>query len=217
MNLENYVRSDKGQSVFEVLIAVAIATLIVGSAVTATIVSLRSGVGATNSQKAYAIAGETLNNVRSIAESNWADLYAGRDGTTQYRLAVVSTSTTSTILGVATGTEVVSFTSTSTGENINYTRWFIIDDVQRDVYNWIGVGQADPTTLQLTAYVSWALNDTTNTIDLATYVSKIRTRSVGFDSWSGSSGVTTPVTGPTTDYYSSTGTTINASGDITLP
>jgi len=218
--------SKSGQSVFEVLIAVAIATLIIGSAVTATIITLRSGSGGANSQKAYAIANETINNVRSYAEASWSDLYSppplndpneGKDGIDQYHLSVVSTTTEYTVLGIATGTENIVFTSTSTGENITYTSWFTIQDVNRTADNWIGSGFRDPTTLKITANVSWTVGGTANTIDLATYASKIRSRSVSFDDWGGSSGVTTPVTGPTRDYYAIGGNaTITAGGDITM-
>ncbi|KKU18140.1 MAG: hypothetical protein UX31_C0013G0018 [Candidatus Nomurabacteria bacterium GW2011_GWA1_46_11] len=217
MKFRDYIKSDKGQSIFEILIAMAIAALIVGSSVTAIMVSSRSGSATVASQKAYSIANETLNNTRSFAESSWADLYTQNKGDVyQYHLAVVSTSSTSTILGIATGTEAVSFTSSSTEENINYTSWFTIDNVLRNSSNWIaGSGISDPTTQKITAHVSWTASGGTKQIDLVTYVSRVRTRSITFDDWSGSSGVTTPVTRPTNDYYSITGVTITAGGDIT--
>lgn len=226
MDSEFNKKSNSGQSVFEILIAVAIATLIIGSSVTATIVSLRSGAGGTNSQRAYAIANETINNVRSYAEANWSDLYApppgndpdvGKDGTTQYRFAVVSTTTESTILGIATGTNAVVFASTSTGENITYTSWFTIADVNRTTDNWIGSGYRDPTTLKITAKVSWSVSGQTNTIDLVAYISKIRSKSFSFDDWGGLSGATSPLTGSTRDYYAIEGNaTITTGGDITI-
>jgi len=218
MRFRNHLRLDNGQSIFEVLIAISIATLIIGSAVTAIIVSMRSGTSTVLSQKGYAIANGTLNNVRSFAESNWADLYALSKGDSyKYYLSVTATSSTSTTLGISNGTTTVSFTSTSTGENIDYTNWFTVDNVSRDSSDWIaGSGTGDPTTQKITAHTSWTVNGQTKQIDLISYLSKIRTSAVTFTSWAGSSGVTTPVTRTTMDYYSITNATITASGAITF-
>jgi len=226
MKFDSYIKLNKGQSILEILIGMAIATIIVGSSATALIVSLRSGSATIASQKAYGIADEILNNVRSFAESNWADLYAppplndpsqGKGDNFPYYLEITSTSPESSVLGIAAGTEEVTFTSPSAEENIIYTRWFTIDNVSRNSdTNWIvGSGTGDPTTQKITAHVSWATNGATKQIDLTTYISKIRTRSITFIDWSGSSGVITPVTGPTKDYYSITNATITADGAIT--
>ena len=219
MRFRNHLKLDDGQSIFEVLIAISIATLIVGSAVTAIIVSMRSGTSTVFSQKGYAIANGTLNNVRSFAESNWADIYALDKGDSyKYYLSVTATSSTSTTLGISNGTTTVSFTSTSTGENIDYTNWFTVDDVSRNSSDWIvGSGEIeDPTTQKITAHTSWTVNGQTKQIDLISYLSKIRTSAVTFTSWAGLSGVTTPVTRTTVDYYSITNATITASGAITF-
>src|SRR3990167_787025 len=101
MKLGGYIKLDGGQSIFEVLIGMAIATIIVGSSATALLISLRSGSATVASQKAYGIADETLNNVRSFAESNWTDLYAppplsdpsqGKGDNFPYYLEITSTS-----------------------------------------------------------------------------------------------------------------------------
>lgn len=213
----DYIKGEKGQSIFEILIAMAIATLIVGSSVTAIMVSLRSGSATVASQKAYSIANDTLNNVRSFAESNWADLYTQNKGDAyDYYLGIVATSSISATLGIATGTETIAFTSPSGEENIEYTSWFTINNVPRDDSNWIvESADGDPTTQKITARVSWEVGGDLRQIDLVTYISKIRTSTVTFNNWSGVSGVTTPVTGPSSDYYSITNATITANGTIT--
>ncbi len=221
MKFGDYIKLNEGQSVFEVLIAIAIATLIVGSSVTAIMVSMRSGTITVASQKAYGIANGDLNNVRSFSESNWAGLYTplgtqNKGSAYPYYLAVTASSSTSTILGLTNGTTTVSFTSTSTGENIDYTSWFTIDNVSRTSSNWIGSGTGDPTTQKITAHVSWVMSGETKQIDLVTYISKIRTSSITYTKWDGFSGVTTPVTKSTNDYYGITGNaTITANGTIT--
>lgn len=207
MKLLTRIEGEKGQSIFEILIAISIATLIVGSAATAIIVSMKSGAGSANSQRAYGIANEMLNNVRSFAESNWADLY--NHGTSTYYLTVTATSSTSTTLGLTTGT------STVTVGDVDYGSSFTIEDVNRNISNWVGDGYEDPTTLKITAYVEWSSGGATSTIDLSTYISKIRSRTISFIDWSGSSGVSSAVTGPTSDYYAIGGNaTITGAGDI---
>jgi len=210
MHVRNIIPSESGQSVFEILIAMSIATIIVGSSVAAIMVSQRSGSVTVSSGKAYAIADETLSSVRSFAESNWADMYTQSKGEAyQYYLNIVSSTATSSTLGIASGTATTTFTSSSAEENINYTSWFTIEDVTRDSI------LLDPTTLKITVHVSWNPGGGAQEITLVGYVSKIRSRFITFDNWSGASGAAVPVTQPTNDYYSINNATIDANGAIT--
>jgi hypothetical protein len=211
------IKEERGQSLFEVLAGIAIATLIVGSSVAAIIVSLRSSSNSLQSQKGYAIAADILDNVQSYAEADWAGVYNLSDKTANgvYHLEIVATTSEFSTLGIATGTELVTFSSGSPEENIQYTTWFSVENVPRSVYNVIGSGIGDPATQKVTARVSWDIGGDTRTVQLVQYLSKVRTRTIGFDDWSGSSGVVGPVTGPTSDYYNIVDATITASGDIT--
>ncbi|MDZ4231257.1 MAG: hypothetical protein U1C52_00490 [Patescibacteria group bacterium] len=209
---------EKGQSMFEVVVAIAIAALIVGSSVTAIVVSLRSGTANVAAQKAYGLAGQMLNNVRSYTEANWAEIYNLADKTSNgiYSFQVTATSSESTTLGIATTTEVITFSSDSAEENIEYTTWFSVENVPRSGFNVIGAGTGDPATQKITAHVSWDVGGGARAIELVQYLSKVRTLTIAFDDWSGSSGVVGPVTGPTNDYYSVTNATITSAGDITF-
>ncbi|MEX2054498.1 MAG: hypothetical protein WD883_03080 [Candidatus Colwellbacteria bacterium] len=215
---KNILHTQQGQSLFEIVIAIAIAALIVGSSVTAIVVSLRSGSSSVASQKAYGVANEMLNNVRSYTEANWAEIYNLGDKTSNgiYSLQVTATSTESTTLGIATTTDIITFTSDSAEENIEYTTWFSVQNVSRSTYNIVGAGTGDPATQKITVHVSWGVGGDTRTIELVQYLSKIRTRVILFDDWSGSSGVIGPVTGPTSDYYSISNATTTGGGDITF-
>ena len=222
MHVRNIIPSESGQSVFEILIAMSIATIIVGSSVAAIMVSQRSGSVTVSSGKAYAIADETLSSVRSFAESNWADMYTQSKGEAyQYYLNIVSSTATSSTLGIASGTATTTFTSSSAEENINYTSWFTIGDVKRNSDdNKISTSTGptillDPTTLKITVHVSWNPGGGAQEITLVGYVSKIRSRFITFDNWSGASGAAVPVTQPTNDYYSINNATIDANGAIT--
>ena len=94
---------NKGQSLFEIIIAIGLAAIIIGSATTAIIVSLKTGKSNVDNQKAYAIAQDILNNVRSYADANWSDIYS-RDTNGTYHLYEDSVTATSTELALGTGT-----------------------------------------------------------------------------------------------------------------
>jgi len=211
-------KENRGQSMFEILVAIAIAALIIGSSATAIIVSLRSGSYSIQSQKAYAIANDILNNVRSYTEADWAGVYNLSDKTADgvYHLEITATSSTSTTLGIATGTEIVTFSSASEEENISYTTWFSVQNVSRNDSNAIASGLGDPASQRVTAYVSWDIGGDTQTVQLVKYMSKVRTRTIPFNDWSGSSGVEGPITGPSNDYYSINNATITSEGYITF-
>ena len=111
-----------GQSLFEIIVAVAISALIVGSTMAAIIVSLRSGNDNVTAQKAYGIARDILDNVRSFGEGDWATLYnLSKGSSVQYYLSITATSATSSTIGITSGTEDITFSSSYTEENVNYT------------------------------------------------------------------------------------------------
>ena len=209
----------EGQSLFEIVVAIGVAALIIGSTTTAIVVSLQSDRNNAATQKAYALAEELLNNVSSYAEGNWGELYRNT-GATNFYLEFTATSATSTQLGIATGTDTVSFTftATSTEENVTYTTWFNIADVERNSSQAIGSGVSDPSTREITAHVSWDTADDTREIELVQILSNIRSLTVTSDDWSGSSGSAVPVTIFDEDYYQKTDKiTANATSILVTP
>jgi len=190
------IKDKGGQSLFEIIVAIGLAALIIGSATTAIVVSLQSDRNNVATQKAYAIAEDMLHNVRSYSESNWATLYSQTKGSgTQYYLDVVATNT----LGIATGTEEIAFTftATSTEENVTYTTWFSIENVSRDSDDQSAVtsgGVNDPTTQKIVAHVSWPVSGETREIQLPQQISNIRSFTAQSNNWGGSSGSTSTVT-----------------------
>lgn len=193
-----------GQSIFELIVAIAISAVIIGSTTTAIIVAVRSSQVNVSSQKAYGIAREVLDNARGYAEANWPSFYNQDKGSaTQYHLEVTATSTESYTLGIATGTNEVVVDSDSLDETLTYTTWFAIENVNRNADTAIAVsGRPDPSTQRITAYVQWEIGGETREIDLFTYVARTRNESTVFDDWSGSSGVAGPITRPDSSYYS---------------
>lgn len=206
-----------GQSLFEIIVAIGVAALIIGSTTTAIVISLQSDRNNIATQKAYAIAEEMLSNVGSYAEANWGTLYRQSDKTSsgQYHLEVVSTSSTSTRLGIATGTDSIafSFSATSTEENLTYTTWFHIEDIQRNTNQAIVTsgGTNDPSTQSITAHVSWTVSGDTREIELTQILSNTRSFTAKANNWGGSSGSTNVVTEFGSDYFSKTsGVSANA-------
>jgi len=205
--MNKLIKGIEGQSLFEILIAIGIAALIIGSATTAIVISIRSEKNNVASQKAYAIAEDMLNNARSYSEADWSTLYNQTKGSgTQYYLEVTATSSTSTTLGITSGTSSTTFTSSSTEENIIYTTWFAIEDVQRNSNQAVvgGGGTNDPSTQKVTVHVSWPVGGDTREITLVQQLSNIKSNTAKSDNWSGSGGSASTVVKFGPDYFSKT-------------
>ena len=117
-------------------------TIIISSVVTAVVLGLRIHFQSVASRGAAALEQETMESVRSVAEGKWTDLYnvSPKGATTTYR--IITSSSTSPVLTVASGTEEVVV------DNITYTRFFSVENVNRDVNGSIVAtgGAEDPST-----------------------------------------------------------------------
>ena len=126
----------------ELLVGVAVVTIIISSVVTAVVLGLRIHFQSVASRGAAALEQETMESVRSVAEGKWTDLYnvSPKGATTTYR--IITSSSTSPVLTVASGTEEVVV------DNITYTRFFSVENVNRDVNGSIVAtgGAEDPST-----------------------------------------------------------------------
>ncbi|PIR98196.1 MAG: hypothetical protein COT89_00575 [Candidatus Colwellbacteria bacterium CG10_big_fil_rev_8_21_14_0_10_42_22] len=212
---------NKGQSLLEILIAISISAIIIGSAVTAVMIALRTSKDTSESQKAYAIAQDILENVRSYAEGNWATFYATTTSSETYYLAEDVITATSTTLSLNTGTTTVSLSENDI--TTTYTAWFTTDPVYRNTNNKITTNESypnivDPITLNITAHVSWPVGDDTKQIQLSQYISRIRSDTYIFTDWSGSDGQVGPITDPLDpDYFSADSIIATGTGAITFP
>ncbi|MBU2101604.1 hypothetical protein KKH05_02700 [Patescibacteria group bacterium] len=210
-----------GQSLFEIIIAVGVAAIIIGSATMAMTVSLKSSKNSAESQKAYAITQSILENIRSYAEANWATLYATSTPGQTYYLAEDVITATSTTLSLNTGTTTILLFENSA--TTTYTAWFVIENVYRDSNNNLSTStseQKDPITLKATIHVSWPIGGSTREIELPQYISRIKSDTYLFTDWGGSAlGTITSITNPLGDdyYYASSVMATGASGgSITL-
>jgi hypothetical protein len=86
-------RYQSGQSIMEVLIAITIGAIIIGSATGAIILAMNINLQSRSAQIATGYAQEELGNLKSVAEGNWQKLYSvpAKGPSTQYYLAPYKT------------------------------------------------------------------------------------------------------------------------------
>lgn len=185
--------SVRGQSLFEAIIAVGVAAIIIGSATTAMMVAIRAGKNSVENQKGYAIAQNILSTARSYAESDWSAFYNNAGLSQKFYLSEGTTTPTSTPLTINTGTTTVSlFENAAT---TTYTIWFTIDNIYRDGNNTATTSpsgtEEDPSTLKVTAYVDWSVGGGTKEVSLSQQVSRTRSDIIKFTQWGGDYATTT--------------------------
>lgn len=131
------MKASAGQSVIEVVVAIAIFVIIVGGTVTAVLGSfLTSRLGEEETQATY-YALEGINAVESIRNKDWASLTNGN-------------------FGLAKAGNTWSFSGS--GEALGkYTRVINISDVERDVTNnVVSNGLVDANSKRVTSTVTWS-------------------------------------------------------------
>jgi type II secretory pathway pseudopilin PulG len=152
----------KGQSLIEVIIGIAVAGILIGATTAATVVMLRSNFDTKTAQIASFLASEYLDNLQSLAYSDWQKIYtppASKGADSQFYLN--ASGTTFALVSGATTTAI---------EGKNFTRYFSIENVSRDscgigsitanaTTSCISVGDSgiadDPSTQKITARVDW--------------------------------------------------------------
>ncbi len=162
MNSMFYPRRS-GQSLMEVLIGIAVGSLLIISAASLIAPALKSNISVTEIQTSAALGKELLDNVRSFTEGNWHNISVlATSSANKYYLNATSSPFTA-----ATGTQSISATTT-------YTRYFYLDDAYRDGSgNIAGSGTYDPSTRKVTVVFGWSGGPTST---MSTYVVR------GFDS-----------------------------------
>jgi len=184
----------KGQSLIEVLLAVAIGAILITAGVALIVPALQSNTQASKIQVASSLGKELLDNVRVWSEGNWNNVLLLATGTsnTYYLNATSSPFTASTVDSVQS---LVVGTST-------YTRSFYLSDVQRDSGGNVVTsgGNYDPSTKRVTVVYSWP-GGTVNT--MSTYVVRGKNAVVSQSDWSGGPGSSGPVTSTNNQFASS--------------
>ena len=228
-----FINKKEGQSLVEILIAVAVGAIIIASAAAALVTTVRGNQTNRTTDTASSLAQELMDNVRSYGEANWQDLYAltSKGDTTQpctpycYYLATGGSPFTLT-----NGSEA---TTSLKIDNIQYTRYFTIENVNRDNCGTGNIttnpssgctGQStdileDPSTQKITVRVTWPqAGGNMGDLKITGYATHYINQTSSFSDWSGGSGVEGPLTQPSSGYSSQSGLdTTTTPGSITVP
>jgi len=184
---------NRGQSLVEVLVAVAIGAILVIAAVTIITPALRVNTQATRVQVASSLAKGLSGNIRVWAESDWHNIsnLATTSANTYYLIASSSPFT------ATSGIESVTVSTTT------YARYFYVDDVQRDASGYIveSGGSNDPSTKKVTVSYNWPQGTTTT---LSFYLTRHSNRVFTQTDWSGGPGQDGPSTTTNSQFSSST-------------
>ncbi|OHB21135.1 MAG: hypothetical protein A2939_01070 [Parcubacteria group bacterium RIFCSPLOWO2_01_FULL_48_18] len=197
---KKYVR---GQTIFEILIGLTIAAIIISSVAVALAIMLRSNEETKQAQSASFFLQEYVDTVQVIAESDWHAIYdlSPKGATTTYRVAASGTQ-----YAVQSGSE------TSSIDAIEFTRYFSIEDVCRDTSGNIttvapcgGSDAGDPSTQKITVYSTWTYRGgEARSLSTVHYLSRWQNDAFGQTDWSGGSGQDGVLTSPDNRFSTST-------------
>ena len=195
-------RARRGQSMFEVLVALGIGTLLFLGAITAIAPSLRGNAWASQAETETQLAGGLLSNAKSWAEGNWNSVLAlATSSANTYWL-----STTSSPYIAVAGTQTISVGVASS--TVSSTQYFYLGDVYRDangnVTTTVAGNSYDPSTKQITAFAKIA-GTRTPTTTLVAYLTRNIANIFGQTNWSGGPGQNGPITTTNSQFATSTG------------
>jgi len=164
-----------GQSLIEILVAVAIGAIMITAAATIIAPVLKINTQAGRTQTAAALGKELIDNVRVFGERDWHNiLNLATTSASHYYL-----STSSSPFSAVSGNETVVVSTTT------YTRYFYVEDVERGVSDGAIVasgGTNDPSTKKVTVAYSWP-QGTTTTVSI--YLTRNRSNIFSQTDWSG--------------------------------
>lgn len=170
-----------GQSLIEVLIAVAIGVIMVAAVTTLIASTLRVSSQTQRTQTSVALGKELLENVRVWTEKDWHGIASMSTGSLNHYYLNASSSPFS----LASGDESVTVGSTA------YTRYFYVDDVTRDGSGRIAPGIVDPSTKIVSAISQWPQSATAT---LTSYVTRSLNYILDQTDWSGGPNQSGPAT-----------------------
>ena len=182
----------KGQSLIEILVSIAIGAVVFGSIVVAVSAGVRLNFESKTTQIASSLARQTIDRVSSIAESNWQNVYSLPTKGLNSQYYPTASGTTLVILAGATTTII---------EGRTFTYWFSVENVNRTK---CGLGEItvlattscpttegageneiyeDPATQKITAKVSWQPGN--HLLTITQNISRKRNLSFIQTDWSG--------------------------------
>ncbi len=177
------MQKNSGQSLVEIIIAISIAAIIITSAAGGILMVIRSNEIAGKTQVASSLATALSDNLISVTESNWHNIYDLNKGSANKYYVATSTGQ----FVIQSGTEQTSV------NNFPFLRYFYIENVQRDSGGAIGVGTDDPSTQKVTIIVSYNISGSERTISESFYLTRWKNEVFNQTDWSGGSGQSGPI------------------------
>ena len=186
MYLKNYYLARKGQSLVELLVAVAIGTILIGGSVSLISVSIKSYGTVKKHLQANVLIRESAEVIQSLARSDWHNIDELTKGS-NYKIVLSGNFWT-----ISTGQE------TGTVNNIPYKRYFQVYDVNRDGSDDISeTGTDDPCTQKITIILEYGDNNYTSSSSISFYFTRSDSNTVFHQTdWAGGDAVTGPVVSP---------------------
>lgn len=196
----------RGQALIEILIGLSIVGILVGAATAAVIVTLRSNLESKNFQTASALSQKILDDVKTVAEGDWHDIYN------------LTTSTQYFVAASGTAFVILPGTATTTVSNITYTQFFFKENVNRDTPgNIVASGGAeDPSTQKIISHTQWLSAGQTSEAALTVYLTRWRNLISQQTDWSGGLGQEGPISEFNQKFASSTGINYSSSSQICI-
>lgn len=179
LNIRYIAKSQSGQSLLELMLAVSVSALLIGGVAVAIALALRVDTQNRPVQGAVFVAQGLADKVAVLAEQDWLGNISGLNAppSTYY------VSESGGALSFFPGSDTVLL------ENITYTRYFTAEPVYRDVNGVIAeTGMLDPLTKKITAIARWTEGARATQFTVVKYVTRSRNISTIQTDWSGGSG-----------------------------
>lgn len=192
-NFKNRSRSTrKAQSLVEILVAVAVGTILIGGSVGLMGVSLKSYGTVKKHLQANVLIRQGAEVIQSLARSNWHNIYDLTKGN-DYKITESGNTWT-----ISPGKE------TDTINDIPYKRYFQVYNVNRDESDNISeVGTDDPSTQKITIILEYG-NNYTSSSSISFFLTRSDNNAVFHQTdWAGGDSVTGPVVSPGNTFDSS--------------
>ncbi len=138
---------NNGQSLIEVIIGITVGAILIGASVGAIVILLKYNLNTKMVQIASSLNRQMMDDINSISESNWLNIYnlPNKGAGFQY---YVSSSTRQIVSGV----------ETLMIENRQFSRYFFVENTNRSNGGIVETGGAeDPSTQKITAIVQWSV------------------------------------------------------------
>lgn len=172
----------RGQSLIEILIAIAVGVIMIGAAAVVIVPALKTNVDVNKARVGADLGRALFENARVYTEADWHNVYGlGRGAANTYYI------TSTPLFTHLMGTESIIVVTTT------YTRYFYVEDVCR---RWEGVFMnfdsctstdplvvLDPSSLKLTVGYSWDPENATKIF--SSYMTRFRSQALSQTDWSG--------------------------------